>query len=287
LAAACGPDANLSSSLSSDDADAGGSSDLAGDLFDTVPLGDAGDDEESADPDDDFGMACEQDFECLSNYCVQYQDGHVCTELCAGPDSCPEGWACRLLENSGADAVRICVPRPDTLCSPCENNTDCAMLSDMCIQLGTSQVCGRDCSQGQVCPDDYTCSTVQDSRHGGTAVSLTDTCACTVSEGGPPLPAGQRRRGLRRHRDCQEPPVGRPAALTSARGRLRWPRQQLRQPNRRGPPQPRLQQHPNAIGSCPGTERCEGLEVGCATPPPVEQCDGLDNDCSGGIDGPC
>ena len=77
---------------------------------------------------------CVNGAECLSGYCLQFEDGTVCTKLCVGGD-CPDGWSCKSVVNAGVDVVFICVPDRDTLCAACENNTDCGEFGDMCVNI--------------------------------------------------------------------------------------------------------------------------------------------------------
>jgi len=104
-----------------------------------------------------FGAACEDDIECDSRYCVDTGDDSVCTQLCR--DACPDGWECRLLSNTGADAVRICVPERNILCDPCDLDIDCGLFGAFCIEQLDGSFCATDCSATEECPGDYSCRT--------------------------------------------------------------------------------------------------------------------------------
>ena len=80
---------------------------------------------------------------------------------CGTDEACPEGRICRTL-GLGGDDVRACVPGPDLLCAPCNEDADCrpegVETKDLC--LGTAQAgkfCAIDCRIGEGCPDGYDC----------------------------------------------------------------------------------------------------------------------------------
>ncbi len=57
-----------------------------------------------------MGAPCEANVDCESGYCVDGPEGHVCTVTCIA--SCPPGWECKGVTNSGPDITFICLPEP-------------------------------------------------------------------------------------------------------------------------------------------------------------------------------
>ena len=230
---------------------------------------------------------CEDDIECLSRYCIQFQEDYVCTELCAG-ESCEPGWHCATLENSGSDAVRLCIPNPESLCRQCSNNTDCGGLDDMCHELNGLTVCGRDCTTNP-CPQDYVCNDVTDLA-GGTGrqcVPIFDRCSC------PEVGASRPCVAANGYGVCE--------GIEVCQGSDGWSECTAPKPieeecdgidnNCDGAIDEGLVTQEcfsptNELGQCAGTETCQGVAGwSCdARTPSIELCDGLDNDCNGIVD---
>ena len=102
-----------------------------------------------------FGDPCDERGDCVSGYCIDTDEGRVCTRACN--DDCPEGWECVRVANEGGDMVFICQPEPDALCAACEVPEQCGGPSDLCLAVGDGTFCGRDCSE-RACPDGYRCA---------------------------------------------------------------------------------------------------------------------------------
>ena len=110
-----------------------------------------------------LGCPCEDDVECASRYCLDSgEGGRVCSEFCT--DACDdERFECRLLENSGGDAVRLCVPTRDSYCDECESSSDCGSLRAVCVELADgSRGCAPPCGDDGLCPADARCEPVLD-----------------------------------------------------------------------------------------------------------------------------
>lgn len=90
---------------------------------------------------------------CDVEHCVKNHEGYdICTRLCApGADDCGPGWECQVINNSGADATWLCIPREMPLCKPCESNSDCGP-GNVCLDTYDGQFCGASCLDG-FCPD--------------------------------------------------------------------------------------------------------------------------------------
>jgi hypothetical protein len=292
LAAGCSADAILSSGGVGDGSDAEGTGDVLGtdvesDLDDSEVNG--GRDVTPDGPGEgELGYPCEDDLECLSRHCIQRDDGYICTELCAA-GSCPDGWGCRTIETSGADATQICVPNPDMLCRLCDNNTDCSATNDMCIEVGEDWVCGRACEESVDCPTGYFCSNVVDQALREGRQCIPDTSECTCSPVGDNRPCViQNGFGI-----CE--------GIEVCLGGDGWSRCTASEPIEEvcdgidndcdrlideGLVAKPCFSTPNDLGSCEGIETCEGLAgwVCNAVAASIEVCDRIDNDCNDIID---
>jgi hypothetical protein len=120
-----------------------------------------------------FGWPCVEDVECDSGYCVDAGDGErLCTVLCV--DTCPaEDWDCRLVVASGGDVERICIPRIDVTCDPCDTDTECGAFTDLCIELEDGRFCGSDCSD-RPCAEGFEC--VEETRAVEDGVETYEQC---------------------------------------------------------------------------------------------------------------
>lgn len=103
-----------------------------------------------------FQSPCERNSDCESGYCVDTADGRACSAFCT--DDCPDpDWTCRTVENSGGDVVSICLPDATVLCRPCQSDSECGGLADLCLTLGDGEFCGRECNGVDDCPNGYQC----------------------------------------------------------------------------------------------------------------------------------
>jgi len=100
---------------------------------------------------------CDQDADCLSGYCVPYEEGRLCSRPCN--DDCPAGWECRRVASEGGDLVAICFWLP-VLCLTCDESEECGEVDDLCLAIGDGTFCGRDCADRE-CPEGYTCAGVE------------------------------------------------------------------------------------------------------------------------------
>ncbi|MEO1268002.1 MAG: hypothetical protein AAFX99_07890, partial [Myxococcota bacterium] len=105
------------------------------------------------------GAPCDEGEDCPSGYCIESAavSRRVCTDFCdPSDDTCPDGYTCAAVGNSGADVFFLCFPEVDLLCQPCEGDSDCGSLSDRCLVMEDGRFCGRDCRL-QACPEDFSC----------------------------------------------------------------------------------------------------------------------------------
>ncbi len=107
-----------------------------------------------------FGETCTDASQCDSTICILTSVGGVCSQLCG---QCPDGWGCfGVLGAITPDEVaNVCVPVSTQLCSPCQQDTECALLGmDKCLTEATGRsYCGRDCSSVS-CPSGFACQDV-------------------------------------------------------------------------------------------------------------------------------
>lgn len=135
---------------------------------DTVPDVDSDPDRIDADPDcSTLGCPCETDGDCASGYCIGGPiEGWVCSEFCSGECSLP-GYECRILVNSGGDAVELCVPSATSYCTPCTVSTDCPRLDDVCLAFDDGSFCAPDCTALQLCPVGAECAPIAEAPDAG------------------------------------------------------------------------------------------------------------------------
>jgi hypothetical protein len=128
-----------------------------------------------------FQCPCEENADCDSGYCVTSDDGKICTEPCI--DSCPDNFVCKAIEQS-SNVIFLCMPVGDPLCKPCLNDEDCGSGGAICVKDATGAGwCGKECSESEPCPDDYSCNTISDTN--GTPISnqcvpTEGLCPCTT-----------------------------------------------------------------------------------------------------------
>lgn len=243
--------------------------------------------EEDTSPGGGFLDPCEDDIDCNSGFCVLYEGARVCTEFCLDGGCSEEGWECRELVGGGSDVIRICVPGRDTLCSPCETDLDCGGFGDLCVRVGESGFCARDCQATQECPDGYLCdpATSLEGVSGEQCLPVGGRCSC------PPDQYGESRDCVRANA------VGICQGVEICEPEFGWSRCSAPTPvdeicdgidndcdnlvDEGMNPRPCFST-PNPLGSCEGTEACQGSSGWICDAPTatIEVCDGLDNDCN-------
>ena len=130
-----------------------------------------------------FFCPCDEDADCEAGYCLHTGEEKLCADFCL--EDCPEGWTCKLIEDSAPDILALCVPMYPRLCHPCETNADCEVLGGgggWCLADadGSGSFCGAKCDGG--CPDGYTCEEVDPGTGDAVPQCLPadGTCSCNT-----------------------------------------------------------------------------------------------------------
>ena len=67
-----------------------------------------------------FGEACEGHDDCPEGFCVQVDEGRLCTARCV--QTCPDGWTCAGVDLfGGSDLTSICMPKQAPACDGCDS----------------------------------------------------------------------------------------------------------------------------------------------------------------------
>jgi hypothetical protein len=112
----------------------------------------------------EFGCPCEKNDDCDSTFCLEAQDGKVCSKTCL--EACPVGFACETVGGGGGDVVSLCVPQHARVCAPCKADADCngpqSQGDSLCIayKAGANlagKFCGSACTDDAGCPNGYAC----------------------------------------------------------------------------------------------------------------------------------
>lgn len=236
-----------------------------------------------------FGELCVANEECFSGYCVPDLQGAFCTRPC--DEGCPTGWACRQVPDPRQETtvIGLCVVDRQRLCEPCATDSACNPSGgDLCMDFDGTKGCGRDCTY-EPCPLGYECN---ESKVGDTVVHqcgpMGGTCACTEKTDG-------QVRACQNHND-----IGVCSGQQVCEAGQGWSDCSAKTPEQEicdgidndcngsidEGMVPRECELMNEIGTCKGTERCQG-EQGyvCDAPTPEEEaCDGIDNNCDGNVD---
>ena len=125
-----------------------------------------------------FREPCEDNLDCVSGWCVPFENRNVCTIACLD-EGCPGGWGCHGVANTQPDVVFICFPPGNRLCSVCIADTDCP--NGRCYELDGVNVCGVACDDDTSCPPGYGCDDVGGGKQ---CTPTTRSCTCDANHDG-------------------------------------------------------------------------------------------------------
>jgi len=233
-----------------------------------------------------FGAYCVGNTDCLSGYCLEAAVGGYCTHQCV--DGCPEDWVCKSVATA-TDPVSVCAQDTNRLCLPCEADRACGGdLRDLCLDVGGGRFCGRDCGS-DACPSGYSCESV--SGPDGLVkqcVPTNGTCDCTPESAGlQKTCTSENAAGTCVGIATCDPDVG----FVGCTARV--PNDETcngRDDDCDGTTDEAQDasacSRTNAVGTCSGSETCQGaLGRVCSAPEPaVESCNDRDDDCDGQTD---
>ncbi|HUS31328.1 MAG TPA: MopE-related protein, partial [Kofleriaceae bacterium] len=129
----------------------------------------------------DFGQLCTTSDDCGDGgYCVESQDGDICTYSC--DSGCPDYYHCRATD-IGGKLVSLCLPLRFEYCKPCTEDAACD--GGICVQLEGGGYCLPPCPFEGTCPSGYSCGTDPTNAHQGSyCVPNTGSCTCNAMNAG-------------------------------------------------------------------------------------------------------
>ncbi len=232
-----------------------------------------------------FAAYCAGNTECLSGYCLEASVGGYCTQLCV--EGCPEDWVCKSVATA-TDPVSLCAQDDNRLCLPCEDDRGCGAGGNRCLEISGGRFCSRACDD-DVCPGGYQCETV-DGPDGASrqCVPTNGTCDCTLESAG-------------LQKTCtSENEAGTCFGIATCAPETGFVGCTAREPvaefcNGRDDDcdgttdegqEASACSRTNTIGTCSGSETCQGASgrVCSAPEPALEVCNDRDDDCDGQAD---
>ncbi|MDP6946361.1 MAG: hypothetical protein QF464_19590, partial [Myxococcota bacterium] len=129
----------------------------------------------STEPTGAFGDPCAGNDECHSGWCVEGEDGYLCTKSC--DLDCPEGFDCKSVLTSGSDVAFLCMPELEKNCVPCASPIHCP--GGACLVIDGESRCATLCESNDDCPEGYACqddpTTVDEISY---CFPLSESCSC-------------------------------------------------------------------------------------------------------------
>ncbi|MBL8786974.1 MAG: hypothetical protein JNJ59_18865 [Deltaproteobacteria bacterium] len=123
-----------------------------------------------------FGAPCVDNKDCDSGYCIEGEDGFICTQTC--DESCPDGFGCKATLSTSPDVVFICVPNVTFYCKACVVDEQCN--GGICAPIAGGRYCTVPCADE--CQEGFECKQFID---GGRQISacepVSGTCDCSPS----------------------------------------------------------------------------------------------------------
>jgi len=230
-------------------------------------------------------VPCTDNADCDSGWCVETADGKTCTETCI--DSCPKGWFCGEVSNTGQDVTYICLPRFVTLCRPCVEDAECAgtlgASGSKCLKYGAEgSFCGAECSEDLACAEGYTCDE-------GQCRLSTGLCECSwkaIKDGAKTTCSASNESGTcTGDRSCLDGVLSGCSALTPSTEVCDGVDNDCDAVTDEDVDGGSCTEA-NEFGVCEGVWVCSDGGLACsAATPEIEICDGKDNDCDGEAEG--
>ena len=125
-------------------------------------LPDSEDDGEVVVEEGSFGWPCEDWSDCIDEFCVQTDDGKICSKACR--NDCPSDFECKAFQDHSGQPVFRCVPRFLNFCRPCRTDLDCRvgaypMGGLVCLPWGgeVGSYCLPGCVKHEDCPSGAQC----------------------------------------------------------------------------------------------------------------------------------
>lgn len=125
-------------------------------------LPDGEDDGEVVVEEGSFGWPCEDWSDCIDEFCVQTDDGKICSKACR--NDCPADFECKAVQDHSGQPVFRCVPRFLNFCRPCRTDLDCRvgaypMGGLVCLPWGgeVGSYCLPGCVKHEDCPSGAQC----------------------------------------------------------------------------------------------------------------------------------
>ncbi len=94
--------------------------------------------------------------------CVEVAPGSgqtVCAPFCV--EECPGEWECKSVYVDGPDPISLCFPPLETICSVCNQDTQCLYAGALCLKgSGSVGFCGKYChpEDSPECPQGFECT---------------------------------------------------------------------------------------------------------------------------------
>jgi len=193
-------------------------------------------------PPGQIGGTCGDDVPCVEGECTAVgPNNKYCTVPC--PPACPDGTYCALINGDP-----ICVPDLGSQCLPCTSILQCLNPSDACLTAPAGdKFCARDCTTDGKCPNGYTCTDA--SKYPPKQVEDPEMPDAGAGDDGGASDDGG---------------AGDDAGVPDAGG------------TKPPPGQPYKYCVPNAVFSCPCTDKRDGVEKECVNQNQYGMCTGVE-----------
>ena len=131
-----------------------------------------------------IGWPCDSNDDCESGYCIEGENGYICTEICV--DVCPAGFTCKGIQSANDDIIFVCVPPPPlkaSTCEACESHATCLGEGSACVAIDNGNYCGKGCIDNSECDEGYSCEAVEGIQM-SQCIPTSGSCQCQDSNVG-------------------------------------------------------------------------------------------------------